>query len=188
MTVLDLAGAKQHLGISASTYDTELQGFIDAALPQIERYLGGPAEIRTVTETIEPTDWYRALPLTYRPFVALIGITANGQAMQTSDVYASPGRVLRRRYGLPFVPWWLPPYVVSYTAGLAVTSPAAATLAAKIIVAHLWDTQRGRSGGRGPSANSEYGSINTIAPGFGFAIPNRALELLSPYAPETGLA
>jgi hypothetical protein len=188
LELLSLADAKEHLNILTTTYDAELQGFIDAVVPSIERHLGGPAVIRSVVETVEPVDCYRALPLTKRPFVSLTGITANGVTVSTSDVYATPGRVLRRRYGLPFVPYWQPPYVVTYKAGLDVAAPADVVLAGKIILGHLWETQRGRSGGRGPSANSEYGSINTVVPGFAFAIPNRALQLLNAYAPESGLA
>lgn len=189
MTVLSLADAKIHLNISPSitTYDTELQGFIDATEAIIQRRLGGPPVAMSVSETVTPTDWGRALPLTYQPFVSLTSITANGVPMVISDVYATPGRVLRRRFGLPFVPWWLPPYVVTYIAGQTIAHPAV-TLAAKVMVAHLWETQRGRSGGRGASPNSEYPSPNSTVPGYGFAVPNRAMELLDPYAPETGLA
>ena len=186
--LLSLQDAKEHLNILTTTYDAELQGFIDAVVPSIERHLGGPAVIRSIVETVEPVDCYRALPLTKRPFVSLTGITANGVTVSTSDVYATPGRVLRRRYGLPFVPYWQPPYVVTYKAGLDVAAPADVVLAGKIILGHLWETQRGRSGGRGPSANSEMGSPNSIVPGFSFAIPNRAVQLLNAYAPESGLA
>jgi len=186
--LLSLADAKEHLNIKTADYDTELQGFIDAVVPSIERHLGGPAVIRSVAETVEPADCYRALPLTKRPFVSLTGITANGVTVSTSDVYTTPGRVLRRRYGLPFVPYWQPPYVVTYKAGLDVAAPADVVLAGKIILGHLWTTQRGSSGGRGPGANNEYPSPNSIVPGFSFAIPNRALQLLNAYAPESGLA
>jgi hypothetical protein len=186
--LLSLQDAKEHLNIKTTDYDAELQGFIDAVVPSIERHLGGPAVIRSVVETVEPVDCYRALPLTKRPFVSLTGITANGVTVSTADVYATPGRVLRRRYGLPFVPYWQPPYVVTYKAGLDVAAPADVVLAAKIILGHLWTTQRGSSGGRGPGANNEYPSPNSIVPGFAFAIPNRALELLNSYAPESGLA
>jgi len=189
--LLSVADAKQHLNIATSSVDAELQGFIDASTAGIERHLGGPAIIRTVTEQIEqPIDLWRSLPLTYRPFVALTSITAGGQSVAITDVYVTPGRVLRRKFGLPFVPFWAQPWVITYTAGLDVSAPPSVVLACKVIVAHLWATQRGQSGGRGPGANNEYGStaVGTVAPGFGFAIPNRALELLNPYAPETGVA
>lgn len=192
MTVLTLADAKIHLNIAAnvSTYDAELQGFIDATVPQIERYLGGPAEVRAVTETVERTDCGRAIPLTFRPFVSLTSITIGGVETDISTVYPTPGRVLRKQFGFPFWPTWIEPCVVTYQAGQGSDALPAISLAAKIIVAHLWSTQRGNAGGRGPSANNEYGSTSagTVAPGFGFAIPNRALELLNPFAPETGLA
>lgn len=188
MTVLTLADAKTHLNINSSTYDSELQGFIDATVPQIERFLGGPAEVRAVTETVQRTDYGRAIPLTYRPFVSLTSITIAGQPFDIASCYVTPGRIVRRQFGLPFWPTWLEPVVVTYQAGQDSSALPAISLAAKIIVGHLWETQRGRSGGRGPSANSEPVTPNSITPGFAFAVPNRALELLSPFAPETGLA
>jgi hypothetical protein len=49
-----------------------------------------------------------------------------------------------------------------------------------IIAAHLWETQRGTS----PSALSLQGADigDAVSPGLGYAIPNRARELLEPYA------
>lgn len=54
------------------------------------------------------------------------------------------------------------------------TSPAPVKVATLILLDHLWETQRG------PSSNpvdDETGTPYT----FGFAIPNRVLELLAPY-------
>ena len=54
------------------------------------------------------------------------------------------------------------------------TSPAPVKVATLILLDHLWETQRG------PSSNpvdTETGTPYT----FGFAIPNRVLELLAPY-------
>lgn len=191
MAVLELAGVKAHLNMKDTvvTYDSELQGMIDATVPGLERQLGGPVVNREITEPIMPTDAFRALVLTYRRFVSLTSISVNGLSVSTADVYASPGRVLRRRFGLPFMPYWpMQPWDVTYVAGFGETAPAEAVLAGKVIVAHLWTTQRGRSGGRGPSANNEYATSTTWAPGFGFAIPNFALQLLDSLSAETGLA
>jgi hypothetical protein len=51
--------------------------------------------------------------------------------------------------------------------------PAAFNVAARIILQHLWETQHG------PSARPSMGGEETmIMPGWGFAIPNQAAELL----------
>ena len=187
MALLTLAEAKDHLDIPSAdtTYDTELQGFVDAVIAVVEGLIGGPAENRTVTEVVEPTDAGRALILTARSVSAVTSITANGVTVGLTDLYLAPGRVLRRQSGLPWYPSRAP-VLVSFTAGLGATAPAAAKLAAKIIVAHMWATQRG-SAGNVPGPNSEFGSINTVTPGYGYAIPNRALELLAPYMSKSGL-
>lgn len=188
MTVLTQDQALAHLNMKASAVDsTELQLYIDSVIPQIERYIGGPAENRSITEQVTPVDYFRALPLTYRQFVSLEGITAGGFDVDISDMYVTPGRIVRRKFNRVILPCW-EPVIVTYTAGFGDTAPAALTLAAAIIVAHLWETQRGTNSNTGYSANSEPGNINDVAPGFGFAVPNRALELLAPYRPLTGLA
>lgn len=179
-----------HLTDPGGDRAAELHAFIGAATSVVERYLAGPAVTRTVTEMVVPVDAHRALPLTYRPFVELTGITADGTAVDVTDVYVTPGRVLRRRLGLPFLPC-LPgiPWIVTYRAGLGADAPEAVQQAAKVLIGHWWATQRG-SAGRSPSANDEYGSttLGTVVPGLHYAVPNRALELLAPWAPETGIA
>jgi hypothetical protein len=47
------------------------------------------------------------------------------------------------------------------------------SLAAQIIIEHLWQTRRGARGGPRPG-----GMDTTLVHGLGFAIPNAALELL----------
>jgi hypothetical protein len=61
------------------------------------------------------------------------------------------------------------------------------TGAARIILQHLWRTQRaGRRGGVA-GGGDDYAVTEPI-PGIGYAVPNRALELLAPdrLAPEVG--
>lgn len=189
MTVLSLADAKQFLGETGSDRDTEISGFIDAIIPSIERYIGGPAEARSVTETVRPVDEWRALPLTYRPFVSVESITINGTSVSLTDVYCTPGRVLRRQFGIPFWPFFniSDVAVVTYVAGLDSSALPALSLAARIILQHLWDTQRRSASSGRRSASSDMQSTYKLG-GYAFAIPNRALEVLDPYAPETGVA
>ena len=54
------------------------------------------------------------------------------------------------------------------------TSPAPVRLATLMLLDHLWETQRG------PASNPVDEEMGTPAT-FGFAVPNRVLELLAPY-------
>ena len=84
---------------------------------------------------------------------------------------------IRRRLGWPFYgPYftWLPVMNVTYVAGWGTAVPAALNLFARIVVQHLWDTQHG------PSQRPSMGGQEMVQPaGFGYAIPNRAAELLN---------
>jgi hypothetical protein len=187
MALLDLATLKAFLNIGTATHDAELALYVSAATDVVESALGGPVEQRTVVETCNgPVDGGRALPLRTRFPVLVTSVTANGVAVSTTDVYVAPGNVLRRKLGWCFAPSG-DPIVVTYTSGIAVpaSAPAALTLAAAIIAGHLWGTQRGSAGPSGPG--DQYGTVNTVVPGLGFAVPNRALELMAPWAPQTGL-
>jgi hypothetical protein len=182
MTVLSVADARTHLDIGASVTDQEIQDWIDASVQMIEGHLNGPAENRAIVETVQLSDWGRSLVLTSAPFVSLTSITADGQPVSMTDVYVSPGRVLRRRYGLAFMPIYAATWVVSYTAGWGATAPPVVKSAAKVIVADFWATRRGPSTRRGDSANIERNRW------LGAVMPDRAVLLLDTIAPETGLA
>jgi hypothetical protein len=93
------------------------------------------------------------------------------------DVHLDTG-VITRLNGWPF--WG--PYNVTYKAGRAVVQSSLRT-AGMLIVQHLWDTRRGQS------SNPRYGGDDTvILPGWGYAIPNRAAELLGAVPQVAGFA
>jgi hypothetical protein len=58
--------------------------------------------------------------------------------------------------------------------------PANCTRAAAIIIQHLWETQRGVMGSRRFGGGQE---LDRALTGMGYAIPNRAKELLGQRAP-----
>lgn len=186
MALLTLAQAKAFANIGGTASDVELQLYVDSAVDVVEGHLGGPVEQRTITETVDVVDGGRALALTKRFATAVTTITANGVTVSTSDSYIAPGNVLRRKVGYAFSPS-ADPIVVTYTAGIAApgAAPAALTLAAAVIVGHLWEMQRGSVGSGGPG--DDYGTINTVVPGLGYAVPNRALELMAPWSPQSAL-
>lgn len=57
----------------------------------------------------------------------------------------------------------------------------AVKLAVMIIASHLWETQRGRDAGAPRSAMLAAGGMDVTPTGSGYAIPNRARDLLKPF-------
>jgi hypothetical protein len=115
-----------------------------------------------------------------RPLVSVTQIlSASGGTIDISgglDIDANAGTV-RRKLGLPFYgPFfqWLPQVNITYVAGWGASVPAAFNAASRIILQNLWETQHG------PSARPSMGAQADMItpPGFGFAIPNQAAELL----------
>lgn len=181
--LLPLADAKDQLNIAQmiTTYDSELQSYIATIETSLEAYTGGPLVNRTISnERAEMMNWQTVICVRQRPLVSVTSITsASGGAIDISaglDLDANAGTI-RRKLGLPFYgPFfqWLPQVTVTYVAGWGTQMPAAFNSAARIILAHLWMTQHG------PSARPGMGGEETVVlPGWGYAIPDRAAELLA---------
>ncbi len=161
-----LADVKRHTNITASANDDELVTMLDAA-EDIVRSLVGSFAAATVTERVTAAAGTvilsrppaRAVTLTYRDGTAITGFTVSAAAGLLHDVPVLNGTVL----------------TASYPVGSGVV-PASVTLATAIITAHLWETQRGAAS---PSPLAPDGA--GPGSGAGFALPNRARELLAPY-------
>ena len=189
--VLSLQDAKDQLNITTTTSDTEITSWIATIESALERYTGGPLVNRQITERAEMMSNQTVILVRQRPLVSVKSITsASGGTIDISgglDIDVNAGTV-RRVLGLPFYgPFfqWLPTVTVTYVAGWGTSVPAAFSSAARIILAHLWESQRG------PASLPGLGGGDLVTPpGFGFAIPNMAAELLDgsqnglPYANE----
>jgi len=181
-SVLPLQDAKDQLNIPQATTasDAEIQSYIATIESALRRYTGGPLVNKTITaERSEMMQNQTVIPVRQRPLVSVTSITsASGGVIDISaglDLDANAG-LIRRKLGLPFYgPFfqWLPAVTVTYVAGWGTSVPAAFNSAARIILQNLWDTQRG------PAALPMGGGDMVTPPGFGFAIPNRAAELLN---------
>jgi len=179
--VLSLQDAKQMLNIppATTTYDAEVDSWIASIESGLERFTGGPVVNRSVTERVEATAGYTKMLLRQRPVVSVDSITSesSGGALSLTDVKFDPlTGVVQRALGLPFYgPYfaWQPWFIVGYTAGWGTAVPAAFNSFARIVIAHLWETKRG------PLAMPMAGEMPVAVPGFGFAIPNRAAEMLN---------
>jgi hypothetical protein len=180
--VLPLQDAKDQLNIpqSNTASDAEIASFIAAIESALKRYTGGPLVNKVITaERAEMMSNQTVILVRQRPLVSVTSITgAAGAAIDISaglDLDANAG-LIRRQLGLPFFgPFfqWLPQCNVTYVAGWGTSVPPAFNSAARIILQHLWQTQRAPSL-QGPLA----GGAEVTLPGFGFAVPNAAAELL----------
>jgi hypothetical protein len=177
--VLSLQDAKDMLNIPQATaaYDAEVDGWVAAIESGLERFTGGPVVNRSVSERCEALNGLRQFCVRQRPLVSVTSIIAEtGGALGLSDVRidANAGTI-QRAMGWPFLgPFAGPWFTVTYTAGWGTSVPPAFASFARIVIDHLWGTQRG------PSQRPSMGGDETVTPpGWGFAIPNRALELLN---------
>lgn len=169
MTLLSLTDAKAALNITSDAYNDELQDYIDGAVAAVE-FICGPAESEEVSEVVQAT---AAIGLTRTPVLAVTSVTGDlfGARVLSDlhiDLYAG---VIRTREGV--TPLVRDTYTVVYTTGRAAIPPAMKQ-AAKVILKHQWSTQRGPAA-KATTADGSY------VPGFGFAVPNAALQMLAPY-------
>lgn len=187
--IVSLVDAKQFLNITSTANDEELRSFVEAATQMVENVVG-PVLLRPVTEV--HTRPGQVLVLKQPPAIALVSVTA----IQTSGVFTrtqvydvslldlDPDTgIVRRLDGLPLGcrRAGLPPSPlrVGYTAGRRMV-PGSITMAARVVINHLWATQRGHFEGLRPAPG---GGPNAPKKGKGTkdTIPHLALELLQPY-------
>lgn len=172
--VISLADAKQQLNMTTTANDEELRFYIEATTAIVEQLRGETIAFRTFTEEREIRTG--RFPLAHTPVVSLTSVaTVDGFiTWDVSRLHVSPaGVVAPNPYvntGLLDLKGWIK---AVYTAGYQIV-PANVGLAARIIIQHLWQTQRPERG----SGNRNSALGESVVPGMGFAVPNRALELL----------
>lgn len=191
--LVSLADAKARLNIDPTdyTFDEELRQLIEAATIAVERHLRQVVARRTVVETVEVLPqwaglchWTGVAWLSYTPalsvtsVVSLDGLTSwpvGNLMLSGSQLWAAAGLGLAGDV------------VVTYVAGYAVV-PANYSQAALEIVAHLATPQRLSSLGPRPFSSVGAAGEEDLAglAGLGFALPNRALELLGSRPPLVG--
>lgn len=169
--IVSLADIKQQLNMTSTADDEELRAYLEAATGVIEGYLGRAVVRRSFTEEHAACG---EILLNWTPVVALASVASvdGTHTWNLTDLHVSTSGVLTAKAGATAL---LGDIAVTYIAGSSVV-PGNWTLAARFIVQHLWDTQRGSKGAAHP------GGMDTPGAGFtryGFAIPNRATELLT---------
>lgn len=196
-TIVSLAEAKEILHLQGTTqFDAILQSYNASATNWIE-YACGPVVPQIVTETIPS---HGTITVLGRPPVielvpwasvpaelAATGITVAdppspmirtrlyGIEWPLTQLYCDPRRgIVTHTSGLPF---YYCAYIWQYQAGRQII-PSGIYDAAKITLEHLFQVERGGTG----AADTSAGESTTFLPGFGFAVPNRAIQLIQPYS------
>jgi hypothetical protein len=177
MSLASLDELKAHLNITSSSDDSELDDILDAAQELVVSIVG-EVDSATVTETVPVVGG--TVILSRRPTGAVLvgGSPVGGTVNASAGLITGLGPSAYGGYTSPTL-------TVTYGAGTG-DIPAGVRLATLIIAAHLWETQRGVSPSPLTLQGSDAGDF--AVPGLGYAIPNRARELLAPYATSTQIA
>jgi hypothetical protein len=159
--IITLLEARSELGESTAT-EAQVQRWIDAATDLIEDH-AGPFVAREVTQTVRTS----GTVLLEGRVLAVTSVLLNGQPVTDYTLNAAAGLLYPSGslYGA----------TVTYTVGLD-PIPEAVREAAFLTVQHAADTQAG-------AVPVPYGGTDqTFVLGSGFFLPNRAKELLAPWA------
>ncbi|MFI8531800.1 hypothetical protein ACIGMX_16360 [Streptomyces aquilus] len=180
--LFSLADAKEQLNLTTSNQDEEVRDKIGATTRAVEWFVG-PVAVRTVTE-VHQAAVMQTLALRKVPALSLTSVAAvldGGTSYETSalDLDGDTGVVQRRDGGLMYGP-----LRVVYRAGRLIV-PENIREGGELILQHLWRTRQGP--GRPQLGVGDFDVTEPI-PGLGYAIPNRALQLLSPDQLPPGMA
>jgi hypothetical protein len=168
--IFSLAAAKKQLNIDLDDTDDdeEISDFLRSVTAICERYVG--ALVRSTQ--VEEHRGGHAFVLARPPVLSLTLVTAAGSGavdLNVSDLHLDgQAGIVRRLDG----GWMNGPVQVAYVPGRT-DIPPNVSQAGKIILQHMWETQRGTMGGVRTG-----GSDEVWDPRFSFTIPRRALELL----------
>ncbi|MBZ6175595.1 hypothetical protein KVH24_23120 [Streptomyces olivaceus] len=185
MALLTLAEAKAQLNTKSDVDDTELEAYVDSVTAVIEEFVG-PVEPREVTEHHDAGSGRRVLVLRMVPVLSLTSVTPlliGGVSYPVDGLVldSDTGEVRRRDSGV------FRGLLQAVTQAGRPSVPPTINLAARMLVQHLWRTQRLSRGGGLAGGGDDY-SVSSPIPGFGYAVPNRVLELLQPYRMPPGVA
>lgn len=176
--IVSLRDVKAQTNITNTTSDEELRPFVAAATRVIERHLKQAVARRTITEEVAANG---LAVLTWNPVVALVSVQSvdGSVTWNVSTLHVTTAGVVTCVSGTRLTGR----LNVSYIAGMSII-PEDYTSAALIIVQHLWETQRGASGTvRAGGLGDTLAMPRSGSSGIGYAIPNRALELLGSEMP-----
>lgn len=180
--MFSMADARKHLAQTTTARDDEVREWVATTTRCVEWFVG-PVAVREVSErhTVRTVE---ALALRQVPVLELTAVTP---VLSGTTPYDIDGLVLDGAGGLVIRSdggWFTGPLQVTYTAGRRIVEPNISS-AGKLILQHLWRTRQGP--GR-PQPNASDYDVTEPIPGLGYAIPNRAMQLLSPDQLPPGMA
>jgi hypothetical protein len=181
--LIGLDEAKDYLNISLDNHvhDDEVSSFIRTLVPAVE-FFAGPVEPKTVRRSAHG---YFEVVLSPAPIIEITSVNSYGgpidPALLTVDaelgiVYYTDLVTVFPRGRLDF----------TFVVGRRII-PENIGHGAKVILDHLWQTQRGR-GRSTTTVRRSSADDTTFVPGLGYSVPNRAIEMLKPSSLRTGLA
>ena len=206
-TIASLAEAREilHLDPSDTSQDSVIRGYSQAVTEWIE-YVCGPVVTQQVTQVVRAQGAVLILPRT--PVRTDMGTTldaSNRRDGSTTNGIVSitplmtygfmydldqllvdgPSGIVRQSAGLPFFYSGDPfsQFLVTWWAGRAVI-PWGIYEAHKIALKHVYGVNRGGAAATGSVAAEE----ETTPTGFGFSVPTRAVELLTPHSGKASRA
>ncbi|MFD9515945.1 hypothetical protein [Streptomyces sp. NPDC059979] len=187
--ILSLADARRHLRYAPgdTADDEQIREWLETITIGVES-LAGVCCRRTVVEVHSvPADGAHTLVLRRTPVLSLtslVAVQSGGRSYLPAELDVDgPAGVIRRLDGGRFYG----PLRGTYSAGRAII-PANLSSASRIILQHLWRTQYGASRGLSQVGGGDDYLVTEPIPGFGYAIPNRALQLLEPDRLPPGVA
>jgi uncharacterized phiE125 gp8 family phage protein len=179
--IISLADAKAQINARTAVNDNEIRDYIDAVTNLVEG-VTGPVLPREHVEMCTPF-WGsngEMITLANVPVVSVTSIVSTQPdfpAPLLSDLILNPQNGMLSRI------WSRSPSYpgrgqvrVTYIAGRSSVPPSVG-LAARIIFAHMWETQHNRSAGRPTPGGDDENFSNRL----GYSMPYRAQELLEPY-------
>lgn len=177
--IISLDDAKSYLNITDTTYDDELQRFIDVATDLCENYVGVVLGRSTFAETYD--GGVEFLRLRHPSAISITSVVEGGVTLTAgTDYYLDPtGQRLHRMgttslfYTNTWGFWQLgrQNIVVTYVSGQVKPNPRDIQ-GVLVTLAYLWETQRGAVGVIGNSGDS-------YTPSPTYSLPLRAQQLLS---------
>lgn len=181
MSIVTLQQAKRQLRIALddTSYDDEVQGYVDAVTGAVEDYKGLVIEERQLTHEVQ-VGGVTTLMLPGVPVISLDTV-ATVDGATTWDVanlhVHGPSGTITVLSGPPLAGL----LAIGYTAGFT-TVPPRFVQGALVVLQHVWETQRGVGTVRTGVVGSEEG----YDPRTSYSIPRKALEWLGP--PLAGVA
>jgi hypothetical protein len=182
--LMSLLDAKDHLNKSGqvTTDDGEILFWSEVATEVVEELARHRIAPRTVVETFDLRGYTRRLALTYSPVMSLTSITRASDGAVVRDVAGVGVDATSGIVTIHTGPAIGGAVVITYRAGYPVV-PARYVGAAKMILRHLWSTQRANVGAtrRGQIGGAPAADETILVAGW--AVPRAAAELIGPRPP-----